>query len=108
MTHPQLQEILTKLQRHLKVTYSDRLVSLILFSSQAWGEADTDSDIDVLIVLNEPFEAPQERKLLSQFLAQLCLDYDTLITCVWADAHDWRTRQSPLLINIRLEGIVVS
>ena len=108
MTHPQLQEILAQLRRHLKATYSDHLGSLILFGSQARGEADIDSDIDVLIVLNEPFDVPQERKRLSQFLAQLCLDYDTLITCIWADAQDWRTRQSPLFINIRREGIVVS
>ena len=79
-----------------------------LFGSQARGEANADSDIDVLIVLNEPFDVPQERKRLSQFLAQLCLDYDTLIACVWTDAQDWRMRQSPLLMNIRREGIVVS
>lgn len=44
MIHPQLPEILAKLRQHLKATYADHLVSLILFGSQARGEANTDSD----------------------------------------------------------------
>ncbi|MEO0457711.1 MAG: nucleotidyltransferase domain-containing protein [Cyanobacteria bacterium P01_A01_bin.114] len=107
MTHPQLQEILAKLRQHLKATYAERLISLILFGSQAREEANTDSDIDVLIVLNGSLDIPKARKQLSPFLAQLCLDYETLITCIWAEAQDWQLCQSPLFINIRREGIIV-
>lgn len=107
MTHPQLKEILTKLRKHLQSTYQERLVSLILFGSQAREDAKQDSDIDVLIVLTPPFDRYQERHKLSHFLAELCLDYETLITCIWMENQDFQIRQSPLLLNIRREGLAI-
>lgn len=75
MEHPQLQEILAQLKRYLESLYGDRLASLILFGSQARKEARADSDIDVLIVLKGSVDIFAERKKLSLFLSQLCLDY---------------------------------
>ncbi|MGB3769447.1 MAG: nucleotidyltransferase domain-containing protein [Phormidesmis sp.] len=107
MEHPQLQEILGKLKRHLELLYGDRLASLILFGSQARKEARADSDIDILIVLKGPLDAFTERKKLSLFLSQLCLEYNVVVTCIRREYQEWQTRQSPLLMNIRREGIAV-
>ena len=107
MEHPQLQEILGKLKRHLELLYGDRLASLILFGSQARKEARTDSDIDALIVLTETTEIPAEREAVIDCLAALCLEYEVLVTCLWTGYEDWQTRRSPLMLNIRREGIVV-
>lgn len=107
MTHPQLTEILSKLRSRLEATYEERLDSLVLFGSQARKEATADSDIDVLVVLRDRLDVPKERKRLSEFLADLCLNYEVVITCSWADTQDWQNRQSPLMINIRREGVTV-
>lgn len=107
MEHPQLQEILAQLKRYLESLYGDRLASLILSGSQARKEARTDSDIDILIVLQGPLDTSTERKRLSMFLSELCLEYEVVITCIWREYREWQTRQSPLLINIRREGIKV-
>ncbi len=107
MTHPKLQEILAKLKEYLESVYGERLTSLVLFGSQARRDATTHSDIDVMIVLSEEVDIPQENKRLSEFVAALCLEHDVLITHVWAGLQDWKTRQNPLLINVRREGIAV-
>ena len=107
MEHPQLREILNKLKCYLELLYGDRLSSLILFGSQARKEARADSDVDLLIVLKEPLDAFAERKRLSLFLSQLCLEYDVVITCIQREYQDWQTWQSLLLMNIRREGIAV-
>ena len=107
MMHPKLQEILTKLKNHLESIYGEELVSLVLFGSQAREDATTQSDIDVLIILSKKVNVPQENKKLSKFVATLCLEYDVLITHIWSDLQDWKTRESPLLINVRREGITV-
>ena len=107
MTHPQLQEILNQLKRELLELYGDRLVSLILFGSQARQEATANSDIDVLVILADRLDVPTERKKISEFLANLCLEHDVLITCIWTELQDWKERQSPLMLNIRREGITV-
>jgi predicted nucleotidyltransferase len=59
MTHPQLAEILSKLRSRLEATYKERLVSLLLFCSQARKEATADSDIDVLVVLDGDLDVPK-------------------------------------------------
>jgi Predicted nucleotidyltransferases len=46
-----LKIILAQLKRELKNHYGDRLKQLIMFGSQARGDAHPDSDIDVLVVL---------------------------------------------------------
>jgi uncharacterized protein len=107
LTHPQLQEIIAQLRQHFEWLYDKRLVSIILFGSQARKEARADSDIDVLIVLRGAVDVPGERKRVSEFLARLCLDYEVLITCLWMEEQAWKTRQSPLLLNVRREGIAV-
>lgn len=107
MTHPQLQEILNQLKRELLELYGDRMASLILFGSQARQEATADSDIDILIVLAGEIDIPEESKRISEFVADLCLEYEVLLSCLWTELQDWKTRQSPLLINARREGIVV-
>jgi len=45
-----LKTILARLKRELKNHYRDRLKQLIMFGSQARGDAHPDSDIDVLVV----------------------------------------------------------
>ena len=107
MEHPQLAEILTKFKEHLESVYGDRLASLVLFGSQARQEARADSDIDILIVLRGPVDAFAERKKVSVFLSQLCLEYEVVITCIRREYQEWQTRQSPLLMNIRREGIAL-
>ncbi|MBE9119156.1 nucleotidyltransferase domain-containing protein [Lusitaniella coriacea LEGE 07157] len=46
-----LKSILNQLRSHFEQIYGDRLVKMVLFGSQARGDARPDSDIDVLIVL---------------------------------------------------------
>ena len=48
--NPRLKAILTELRSRLESLYGDRLVKLILYGSQARGDAEPDSDIDVLVV----------------------------------------------------------
>ena len=49
-----LQPILTRLKKELTDLYGDRLQHLTLFGSQARGDAEPGSDIDVLVVLKSP------------------------------------------------------
>ncbi|WP_263363372.1 nucleotidyltransferase domain-containing protein [Pseudanabaena sp. UWO310] len=55
-----IQPTLHELKLGLKELYGDRLVKLILFGSHARGEANPDSDIDLLAVLKSPVSQVQE------------------------------------------------
>jgi len=105
MTH--LQPLLTTLRSHLEQLYSDRLVQVILYGSQARGDARFDSDIDVLIVLHEPLNPSQEIKRTSKVVAQLCLEKNVLISRAFASPAQMEAEQSPFFLNLRREGIPV-
>ncbi|CAA9325798.1 hypothetical protein AVDCRST_MAG94-1664 [uncultured Leptolyngbya sp.] len=107
MTHPQLEAILAQLRCYLKQLYSDRLEQVILYGSQARGDARSDSDIDVLIVLREPVNPSQEIKRTSKFIAQLCLDNEVLISRAFASPAQVAAEQSPFFLNVRHEGVSV-
>lgn len=101
------QNIVTELRDRLKAVYGERLYRFVLFGSHARGEARPDSDIDVLVVLTGDVNPGQEIVRVSNLLADLSLEHDTVINCLFMDATHFNTRQGPLLRNIRREGIAV-
>jgi predicted nucleotidyltransferase len=105
--HPRLGQIAIALRDNLLNIYGDRLAHLILFGSQARGDAQPDSDLDVLIVLRDQttkIDRLQEQDR-TQFITDLCLDYELVICPIfWLENQlDWE--HHPLLKNIRADGI---
>ncbi len=100
-----LKTILAALKSELRATYGDRLVSLILFGSQARGDALPGSDIDLLIVLKGTVDPATEISRLGPMTAALSLANDVVISCVFISEQRFATEQSPLLINVRREGV---
>ena len=105
MQHPSLFLILLQLRAYVDQCYGDRLKHLILFGSQSRNDATPDSDIDVMLVLAGTENAHAEYDRISQFVADLCLEHEVLISCVLVPDHVFQTRETPLLINVRREGI---
>jgi uncharacterized protein len=101
----ELTEILQRLKICLREIYGDRLVKIVLFGSQARGEALRDSDIDVLVVLKGTVDLGEEIKKTSNVVAELSLEYDQVISRLFIDESRFNSYKSPLLQNIRREGI---
>jgi predicted nucleotidyltransferase len=78
---------------------------MVLFGSQARGDADADSDIDVLVVLKGEVNPGEEIKRTSQVVAELSLQYHEVISRLFMDEHRFTHRNGPLLRNICKEGI---
>ncbi|MFA5863447.1 MAG: nucleotidyltransferase domain-containing protein [Phycisphaerae bacterium] len=102
-----VREILKELRHRLEVLYGSRLVQLVLYGSQARGDDEAGSDIDVLVVLKGPVSPCEEINRVSELKAKLCLDYEEVISCIFMDEEFFTNRQGPLLRNIRREGIPV-
>ena len=102
-----LKSILTRLKQDLADLYGDRLLHLTLFGSQARGDAEPGSDIDVLVVLKPPVNPGEEIKRTGRAIAALSLHYDVVISCLFMDEIHYQTRNSSLLRNIRKEGILL-
>ena len=102
-----LHQILAEFRRGLEEIYGPRLAGLVLFGSQARGDALPDSDIDVMVVLYGPVSPLEEARRISRFRGDLCLRHGVVITCVYVSAEEAQAADKPLLQNIRAEGVRV-
>lgn len=106
-TSPQVKEIIAQTRLGLKKIYGEQLEQVILFGSQARGDARADSDIDLLIVLKNPFDYSTESDRISFLIADLCLEYNVLISCAFATSEQFQHRNSGFFRNVRAEGVAV-
>ncbi|WP_199247985.1 nucleotidyltransferase domain-containing protein [[Phormidium] sp. ETS-05] len=105
--NPILKPILNSLKQDLTALYRERLLHLTLFGSQARGDEEPESDIDVLVVLKAPVNPGEEIKRTGKIVADLSLHYDVVISCLFMDETDYQTRNNALLRNIRREGVLL-
>ncbi|NJN67765.1 MAG: HEPN domain-containing protein [Chloroflexaceae bacterium] len=101
--------LLAELRQQLQAHYGERLAGVVLFGSQARGDAEPGSDVDVLVVLRgaEP-PAEEDRAFASALSYDLLLRYEHLASLLHTSLESYLHEQSPLMINIRREGVVLS
>jgi len=107
MKHTQRNAILENVKQYLQTLYSEQLKAVILYGSQAREDAHEFSDIDILVVLDAPINPYQEIDRTSEFIAQLCLDNDVVISTHFISSEKFQNANTPFLQNIRNEGILV-
>jgi predicted nucleotidyltransferase len=103
----QVSAIIVELRRQFELLYGERSVRMILFGSQARGDAEPESDIDVLVVLRGPVDPGEEIARTGEVTAWLSLKYEVVISRVFVSAEQFSEEQSPLLLNVRREGLSV-
>jgi predicted nucleotidyltransferase len=80
---------------------------MVLFGSQARGDAESGSDIDVLVVLKGKMSPCEEIARTSEITAGLSLQQNEVLSCVFVSDDQFQQERSPLLINVRREGVAV-
>lgn len=102
-----LKRILKEYRTGLKKVLGEDLDSIVLYGSQARGDAVEGSDIDVLCVMKRPFDYGELILRTSESTADLSLKYDVVLSRSFARLEDYKTRQTPFLMNVRREGVAV-
>lgn len=101
-----IQPILAELQQQIPIHYGERLAGVVLFGSQARGDANTESDIDMLVVLHDE-ETPEDNTYTTTLITDFLYRYDMLVSPLHISLDRFLHEQSPLLINVRNEGMLL-
>ena len=102
-----LKSILAEFRRQLGDLYGDRLVRVMLYGSQARGDGEQGADIDVLVVLKDLTDAGTEIARTGEITAGLSLANDVVLSCAFVSERRLQSEQSPFLMNVRREGLVI-
>ena len=103
----QVKTIVAEFRTRLQQLYGERLEQVILFGSQARGDAVEGSDIDVMIVLKGEVKVGEEIARTSQLCSDLSLAYDVALSRIFTSAERFAHEHSPLLVNVHREGVWV-
>ncbi len=85
--------------------YGERLVQILIYGSCARDTATEESDIDLAIVLAGDVRPGREIDRMIDIITDINLEYGVLLSVYPVSEEDYRHTNSPLLINIRREGI---
>ncbi len=71
--------LLARIKACLQAVYGDRLRGVVLYGSEARGEATPDSDVDILVLLAGPVALGQELRTIIAALYPLPLEVDRVL-----------------------------
>lgn len=103
----ELENLLLDLRHGLEELYGSRLQQIILFGSEARGDAHADSDVDIALVLKDPIQMGPETERLGPLLSELNLRYERLVAIVPISTADYSQAKGPFWSNVRREGLVL-
>jgi predicted nucleotidyltransferase len=100
--------ILVKFRAALQQIYGDRLEHVVLFGSQARGDAGPDSDYDVAVFLNDSgrtFDRWAELDILAALRVRFLDESGAFFDAMPYVAAQYSDEGSPLMHEIRREGV---
>lgn len=101
---------LTACSKMLKMKYPNAGAELILFGSHVKGSADPESDIDLLVLVNDDVNSDWEKEIHDS-IYEISLDYDVVMSAIILSKQRWDSPTSkilPLYQNIESEGVRVA
>jgi uncharacterized protein len=106
-TSDRVGQTIEEYQARLAEILGDNLHTVILYGSRARGDAAEDSDIDVLCVMEGPFDYGDLLDRTSEATAEISLKYDVVLSRTFVTGQDYASRKTPFLMNVRREGVAL-
>jgi predicted nucleotidyltransferase len=99
--------IVGRVKEYLQRQYGACVKAVLLYGSHARGTPTEDSDVDLLVVVDEALDPCEVRRTLSDFLFEILLETGELVSVVVVPEAHYQTANTPFLINVRREGVPI-
>ena len=102
-----VRQVLQELRRELEAFYGDRLAGLVLYGSQARGDAHEESDVDVLLILHGDVHPAREVMRLADLRVRLNLKHDVYLSILPVSTTTYGAGDLAIIRNVHREGVTV-
>jgi predicted nucleotidyltransferase len=102
-----VKRLVEQVKNHLCEKYGEGIRRVILYGSHARGEATNDSDVDVLVLIDPSLEPSDVRGSLSDLLFDMLMEEGELVSVVAIPEEHFENYNSPFMLNVKKEGMVV-
>ena len=110
-TKNQLHMICEGVARDARRLLGDKLEAVILYGSYARGDYDSESDVDIMVIVRcQTAELRQYRHMLAPTASCLSLEHDVTVSVAMADTESLNRygNHLPYYINVNREGIRIA
>jgi predicted nucleotidyltransferase len=107
MIRKQQKKLLHLLSQEIAQQLGEKLDRVLVYGSYARGEARSDSDIDILIVVRGKFDYATLIRQTSELISRLSLENDVVISRAFISDERFKTECSPFTLNVQREGILI-
>lgn len=102
-----LDYILKEFKDKLAQMYGGKEYGLVCYGSQARGEAQAGSDVDLALILEGEIHPSREIDRVVDLLADFNLRYGILISLLPVGRDTWEKAEGPFRRNVRREGMEI-
>ncbi|OOP56914.1 MAG: hypothetical protein AYP45_06255 [Candidatus Brocadia carolinensis] len=99
--------VVSKCKTILECHYGSQFKGLVLYGSVARNQANSTSDIDLLVLLDTPFDYFRELRRIIDILYPLQLETDRLISAKPVSLDEFEQGRFQLYRNAKREGVLV-
>jgi len=98
-------KVALRVKRFLRDTYGNSVRQVILYGSYARGAANPDSDLDLLVVVDDSLKPFEVRKALDDMIFELLVEEHELVSVIVLPESFFKNYNSPFVLNVKDEGI---
>ncbi len=102
-----VKKLVQEIKVYTKQVYGEKIKQVILYGSHARKTATHESDIDLLIIVDESLDPFEVRRQLGDILWDLFIDTGEFISVVVLPEEFFINYNSAFILNVKEEGIVV-
>jgi predicted nucleotidyltransferase len=102
-----VKRLVDRVKAHLNEMYGEGIKKVILYGSYARGEATKDSDVDVLVLVDQSLNPREVDDGLSDLLYDILLDQGELVSVIVLPEDYFENYNFPFMLNVRKEGVTM-
>lgn len=102
-----IRDLTKEIKDYLIDRYGNGIRQVVVYGSFARGEANDDSDLDVLVVVSDSLDPIEVERSLSDLLFDILLERKELVSVIAIPEDIFENYRSPFILNTREDGVPI-